>query len=305
MKVNKVKKVRKGVQVYISEFGFREPYQVIVEGEFLNESLKHRFNLKEKLSKYFDGQVTLMITKCTVQDLRNLGEDYLAAVVAAKRLIRRNCPHKEAIKGDECIKQIIGDENKHRYFVACISPELNKQMNKVPGVPIVTLYRRNLLLNPLSEASKKKLDMIVKDKLMPSNLELERLKLVTGVDLDALKAPVLPLHRRKKPKAPNPLSVLKKKKRPKNQASKDKPKVKPALSKAAVPAASSDGVGIENPPETTLSNVDKKPKRKRRRSKKKSGTLSDQSSVNPSVTTDNDGSDSEPNKRRRNNNESN
>ncbi|KAJ9071726.1 hypothetical protein DSO57_1034149 [Entomophthora muscae] len=158
-----------------------------------------------------------MITTCTIQDLRNMGEDYTGSVVAAKRFIRRRCPHQTAIKGIDCMKEIIGPTNEFRYCVASQNQDLNKQLLDIPAIPLLTLSRDTLLLSPLSAASQAKINKAASIKLLPSADELKRLKAVTGLDLEALKEPQLPLHKRKKAKGPNPLSVKKKKPEPKLQ----------------------------------------------------------------------------------------
>ena len=44
-----------------------------------------------------------------VNELRTLGEDFMGAALAAKRLEKRRCPHGgNPVNAAECIKEIIG-----------------------------------------------------------------------------------------------------------------------------------------------------------------------------------------------------
>lgn len=95
--------------------------------------------------------------------------------------------------------------------------------------------------------------------MLPSADELKRLKAVTGVDLESLKEPQLPVHRRKVAKGPNPLSVRKKKPEPLHMPQKTQ-----TIKKAVDPPKPSESVAkADDAP------VQTKAKRKRRRPGKK------------------------------------
>ena len=51
-----------------------------------------------------------MTTNCVINELRTLGEDFMGAALAAKRLEKRRCPHGgNPVNAADCIKEIIGN----------------------------------------------------------------------------------------------------------------------------------------------------------------------------------------------------
>ena len=51
-----------------------------------------------------------MTTNCVINELRTLGEDFMGAALAAKRLEKRRCTHGgNPVNAAECIKDIIGN----------------------------------------------------------------------------------------------------------------------------------------------------------------------------------------------------
>jgi len=49
-------------------------------------------------------------TNCVINELRTLGEDFMGAALAAKRLEKRRCPHGgNPVNAADCIKEIIGN----------------------------------------------------------------------------------------------------------------------------------------------------------------------------------------------------
>lgn len=60
MKINRYKKVHKILQFYCNNFGFRKPYQVLVDGTFCFAALKHKINIEDQITKYL-GKISIMV----------------------------------------------------------------------------------------------------------------------------------------------------------------------------------------------------------------------------------------------------
>ncbi|KAI9294159.1 hypothetical protein K502DRAFT_305356 [Neoconidiobolus thromboides FSU 785] len=224
MKLKRLKNNQKVAKTYQTFFNFREPYQILVEGELLQHTLKLRLNLKEVLCKVLDGPVKLMISPCTIQELRDKGDEYLGAVVAAKRFTRRNCMHKKAISSIECITSILGDCNQHRLFLASHDKILNKKILTIPAVPHVYFVNETLLISPLSLATQKKVLEIQNQKYLPSEKEIQILDKLKGEQEEEEKPIVI--NKKKKAKGPNPLSIKRRKLEDNNKQTQSKGKDK-------------------------------------------------------------------------------
>lgn len=113
-----------------------------------------------------------MITQCCIHELYLQGKAIQPVVDLAKNFERRKCNHKEAIPGDACLKDVIGnllcwphsvnhvsvwtgETNKHRYVVATQSQPLRSSLRDVPAVPIVHINRSVMILEPPSNATLK------------------------------------------------------------------------------------------------------------------------------------------------------
>lgn len=52
MKINRYKKVNKILKFYSNNFGFRKPYQVLIDGTICVAALQSKVNIQEQFSKY-------------------------------------------------------------------------------------------------------------------------------------------------------------------------------------------------------------------------------------------------------------
>ncbi|KIM85441.1 hypothetical protein PILCRDRAFT_817463 [Piloderma croceum F 1598] len=162
---------------------------------------EHKLEFIKQLGIVLQGTVKPMITQCCIHELYLQGKLQQPAVDLAKIFERRKCNHREAISGDECLASVIGDSNKHRYVVATQSQSLRVKLRTIPAVPIVHVNRSVMVLEPASDTTLKIKETTEEQALYPTDLAL-----VPPQDN------VESLHRKKKgPKAPNPLSVKKKK----------------------------------------------------------------------------------------------
>ncbi|KAJ3277071.1 Small subunit processome component [Terramyces sp. JEL0728] len=182
MKLKRQKKTKKNMQIYGHSFGFRQPYQFILDGNFLHVARLTGKKLEETLPAFIGAETRLMTTYCVYAELKKLGADFRPTAAYAKKLEKRRCTHNPAVSAAECIKEIIGDSNKNNYCVASQDVELRRHLGKIPGTPLV-------YINKSLEIQKVQPDL-------PKKRKLE-------------EEPEAP--KKKKKKEPNPLSIKKKK----------------------------------------------------------------------------------------------
>ncbi|KAG0225410.1 hypothetical protein BGW41_004710 [Actinomortierella wolfii] len=220
MKVKRAKANKRAMNLYVQSFNFRKPYQVIVDSEFIQVALDQKIDPAHQIPK-------------VLLDTAKQSDDGFGAFLAAKRLEKRRCPHQTAVDEHECIAQIIGDDNKHRYLVGSQSKQLRAKFRQVPGVPLLYIHRSVLILEPPSEATTLKMHELEQAKTHATQQELLRLKATTikgnghvvvdrklAEKVDKIKEKKLEklekkkqelIKKRKGAKEPNPLSVKKKK----------------------------------------------------------------------------------------------
>ncbi|OUM67444.1 hypothetical protein PIROE2DRAFT_40025 [Piromyces sp. E2] len=209
MRLKRQKAYKRYMGVYQHSFGFREPYQIIVDGNFIKVAQNSRLDYKSMLQETVVGKTRIMTTNCVINELRTLGEDFMGAALAAKRLEKRRCTHGgNPVNAADCIKEIIGDTNQFNYCVATQDLNLRDYLRRIPGIPLIYINRSVMILEPPSPATTNKVKEIEYNKTIPTNYENTIIKNNTDTPEEAPKP-----KKRKGPKQPNPLSCKKKKKK--------------------------------------------------------------------------------------------
>ncbi|KYM88667.1 rRNA-processing protein UTP23 like protein [Atta colombica] len=215
MKTLRVKKARKTLGFYVNNYKFHQPFQVLVDGTFAFAALQNKFNIQEQLAKYFQSETKLLTTACIISETEKLGI-FSPAVNGATQIVKQyvihRCGHeKKSINGSKCFLSMIGKDNSARYIVATQDRELQDKLRIIPGVPLVYLHGKVPTLASPSEASRKHAEAMQKGLGM-STWEKENIKILrkqAGLEEKETK-----LKKKKKKGGPNPLSCLKKKKKP-------------------------------------------------------------------------------------------
>ncbi|KAJ3020942.1 hypothetical protein HKX48_009475 [Thoreauomyces humboldtii] len=204
MKVKRQKTNRRHMSVYTHSFGFREPFQVLVDGNFISVILRMRTDLTEALTRVLTGPSRPMTTYCVQNELRSLGWEFKDAVEACQSLERRRCQHSEPVPAAQCIAEIIGTDNQHNYCVATQDLSMRSALRKIAGTPLVYINKSVVILEPPSHATTEKIRLMEVAKTKPKTFEVS---VLNKPEPEAPEAPI----RKKKAKAPNPLSMKKRK----------------------------------------------------------------------------------------------
>ncbi|KAK0654417.1 rRNA-processing protein utp23 [Lasiodiplodia hormozganensis] len=268
MRGKRAKQYRKLMHQYALTFGFREPYQVLVDSEIVLDSTRMKMDLAGYLERTLQGKVKPMITQCSMRHLyASKDQD---AIGKAQAFERRRCNHhtlEEPLSTLDCVKSVLDPKdsktNKHRYVVASQEQRLRSYLRKIPGVPLIYINRSVMIMEPMAGATEDVRDRTETEKFR-AGLKTRSTATVAASkrkrddddegsdgdqDTEMKDAPAQPEPKKKKrkgPKAPNPLSVKKPKKRPEQQSS-------------AKALASDDAAG-----EGTVSEEQTKRKRKRK-----------------------------------------
>lgn len=244
MRAKRAKQYKKLMHAYALSFNFREPFQVLLDAQFILDASKFKMRLGSMLETTLHGSIKPMITQCCIRHLYNMpasGEEEQkqkeAWIEVAKAAERRRCDHhelEEPLSTLECLASVVDPKgsgtNRHRYVVASQDAEVRARMREVVGVPLVYINRSVMILEPMGEKTEEVREQEERGKVR-AGLKGRRggdgagskRKREDGDDGSASDAPgdaaditaeekVAKKRKVKGPKAPNPLSVKKAKK---------------------------------------------------------------------------------------------
>jgi|TARA_B100001142_G_scaffold279796_1_gene290626 U3 small nucleolar RNA-associated protein 24 len=127
------------------------PYNVIVDTNFINFSIKNKIDLVKGMMDCLYAQCVPHITDCVMAELEKLGQKYRVALRVAKdpRFTRLPCTHPGTY-ADDCICERV---RQHKcYIVATCDTDLKRRIRKIPGVPIMYLQQHKYSIERLPEA---------------------------------------------------------------------------------------------------------------------------------------------------------
>lgn len=226
---------------YGLHFGFREPYQVLLDASIIKDAARYKMKLGAMLESTLHGQIKPMITQCCIRHLYDLPTSSPAEqaekdswIAAAKQAERRRCGHhelEEPLSALECLESVVDPKdsgrNKHRYVVASQDEDIRRKMRTIAGVPLVYMNRSVMILEPMAMATdevrqkEEKIKMRSGLKGRGSSAGVKRKRegddSTENIDGDAEagaeEEPKKKKNKVKGLKGPNPLSVLKPKKK--------------------------------------------------------------------------------------------
>ncbi|KAI5466179.1 Fcf1-domain-containing protein [Mariannaea sp. PMI_226] len=164
MRGKRSKQYRKLMEQFSMTFGFREPYQVLVDAEMVRDSCRFKMELEPALSRTVHGKVKPMITQCEIRKLYSQKKEpgVNEAIDVAKTLERRRCGHHpddypEPLSTEECLQSVVDPKgsgnNKHRYVVASQDQTVRRMLRGIKGVPLIYIKRSVMILEPMADES--------------------------------------------------------------------------------------------------------------------------------------------------------
>ncbi|KAH7364240.1 putative rRNA-processing protein utp23 [Rhexocercosporidium sp. MPI-PUGE-AT-0058] len=271
MRGKRSKQYRKLMQQYGLSYGFRVPYQVLLDAEMIRDADRFKMDLVGGLERTLHGEIKPMITQCSMRHLyaaaSEPGVSYL--IDKAKTYERRRCGHRpedypEPLSTQECLASVVDPKgsktNKNRYVVASQELEVRKHMRGILGVPLVYINRSVMIMEPMAEAStdnrEKEERVKFRAGLKRGSGSLKRKREDGEENLDGTGEADIPKKKKKTkgPKGPNPLAVKKAKK-----SMEEGPK-----SSAPKEGKESAAVGASNPEKSDGPEQGAKRKRKRK-----------------------------------------
>jgi len=246
MRGKRAKQYRKLMHQYSLSFNFREPYQVLIDADMIQDTTRFRMDLPHLLERTLHGKIKPMMTECSIRHLylskhENRSEKS-SWIETAKSFEKRRCGHhdlEEPLSTEECFLSVVDPKgsgtNKNRYIVACQDNEVRGKMRLITGVPLVYVQRSVMVMEPMAAKTDEVRNGIEAEKIRAGikggrggintassgekrKREDEDVEQTgSAMEDDVLIDPettVTPARKKKKgPKGPNPLSMKKKKNR--------------------------------------------------------------------------------------------
>ncbi|KAH8676204.1 Fcf1-domain-containing protein [Xylariales sp. PMI_506] len=161
-RAHRAKQYRKLMQKFSMSFGFREPYQVLVDAQLLADANRFKMDLVKGLEQTLSGKVKVLVTQCSMRHLYGTkGEPGVeAAIEQGKTFERRRCGHHpdqypKPLSTLECLLSVVDPKdagiNKHRYVVACNDSETRTALRLVKGVPLIYISRSVMIMENMAE----------------------------------------------------------------------------------------------------------------------------------------------------------
>ncbi|KAF3344786.1 hypothetical protein VD0002_g1478 [Verticillium dahliae] len=164
MRGKRSKQYRKLMTQYSQIWGFREPYQCLIDAEMVIDCHKFKYDLVAGLKRTLHGEVKPMISQCEIRKLylRKAEPEMNTIIEFAKTLDRRRCGHlpedyPEPLPTNECFKAVVDPKgknvNKHKLVVVCQDDEVRRMLRSIPGVPQIYIKRSVMILEPMASES--------------------------------------------------------------------------------------------------------------------------------------------------------
>eukprot|EP00899_Mesostigma_viride_P015252 jgi/Mesvir1/23728/Mv25771-RA.1 len=179
MKGKRLKQTRKHVRFFKVCFGFRAPFKVLMDGNFIHQNLALTSSLgsvSESIPKLLGFPTRVFVTRCIQAELRSLGPKYAATVAAAKHLALAKCEHEAPVTASECILSQVGEQNESHFFVASQDQNLRRLLEKVTAVPFIHIHNGVLILEKPTEEQHKAAQKLEKKNTVVPEWETAALK---------------------------------------------------------------------------------------------------------------------------------
>ncbi|ROT39855.1 hypothetical protein SODALDRAFT_309444 [Sodiomyces alkalinus F11] len=243
MRGKRSKQYRKLMTQYSQIWGFREPYQCLIDAEMVADCHKHKYDLIAGLKRTLHGEIKPMISQCEIRKLyaRKSEPDMDQTIEFAKTLERRRCGHlpedyPEPLSTAECFRAVVDPKgnsvNKHKLVSVCQDENVRRMLRGIPGVPQIYFKRSVMIMEPMASESVAIREREEKAKYRaglkgpapgrgvkrkrPENDGEEDAEGAKGAGPAGSMTSTTPEMKKKKkgngPKGPNPLAAMKKKK---------------------------------------------------------------------------------------------
>ncbi|KAK9804414.1 hypothetical protein WJX72_011599 [[Myrmecia] bisecta] len=208
MRRKKHKHTRRAVLFYKINHGFRPPYRVLLDSNFMHAVMLAKIgDPAEILSKLLGAPVKVSTTKCVLHELHSMGEEFADTLRACRKIPKLTCAHDgEPVAAADCIASLIGVSNAEHFFVATQDRRLRSALSSNSGGgPSLFVSVNGLHLEEPSQAQHKQAKQAEQEHMAVKDHERSAPALQALAASSATRQE-RSIFRRKGAKGPNPLS---------------------------------------------------------------------------------------------------
>jgi len=158
MRTKRVKKANKTLNFFHFNYKYEPPYLILLDGTFCQAALENKINLREQMPKYLSAEIEMLVTKCVLNELEQLGTEVYGAFSIARQFSIAKCPHKPLRPACECILHLArrsksAEKHRAKYFVATQDDDLLEKLRVLSGIPLLSIRWNAIFLEkPSNEA---------------------------------------------------------------------------------------------------------------------------------------------------------
>ncbi|KAA6354938.1 MAG: putative rRNA processing protein, partial [Streblomastix strix] len=147
MKGRRLKRAHKALLLFKMTFGFRAPYHIALDGDFISALLHYKIDCIEQMRKLFGGNVQLFVTPCIVRSLKHRA-DSSELLKICKQFGMHHCSHPDTYTSRRCLMALT--EDRGRRFALAVQ---NHDDLTIPGVPLLHMNMNVIVFEPPSKRS--------------------------------------------------------------------------------------------------------------------------------------------------------
>jgi len=193
-----------------------EPFQVLVDGNFVYAALLGKIDLRDALPLACQGRCHIKTTRCVLEELKLGGDVTRGALVNARKFDCLQCCNGTESSPTACIKKLVGPDNPQKFVVGTQDMELRAHLRATGKVPVLAVRVNVLAVEKPSNEAQEGLQQVNKATVAAELQAAEAVvAAISGKEssaLDETEVVEVPIpKKRKRTKEPNPLSCRKKK----------------------------------------------------------------------------------------------
>ncbi|PWA50479.1 hypothetical protein CTI12_AA473760 [Artemisia annua] len=153
-----VKRQRNTLKIYKEWLGYKTP-RVLIDGPVLVHVIENNMPLKNFFHDALEElNVELYTTNCVIQEVECYMSKYSglkdmnAFTELKEQLIVKCCGHTQEVSSADCLKFVVGEDNKHKFFVATN----DKCFSENPLIPILSVDKGIFGIKYLSRNEKRR-----------------------------------------------------------------------------------------------------------------------------------------------------
>jgi len=167
MRVNRGKMVRKHLRFYRIVYGLSDPFECILDANFIFNAIKYKVDILDRLKKVLQGaEVHIYIMRSSLKELQQVGNQSAATSI---EFAEKFCKILEDAQhhGDSPAEKTTSflrhqyeewlkapNSRLRRYICASQDKDLRSALAKIPGIPLFYFNNVTLVMEPPSETSK-------------------------------------------------------------------------------------------------------------------------------------------------------